>query len=196
MEQAYESMIGGLIDHHHGTMEGFIQPLLVAALRSDLLEKFEQGAMQSAGVGQHHHFERNNAVRGDVIYWLEKHNNAVQCEFLERIDDFIAYLNRTCYAGIRGYEFHYALYDTGSFYKRHLDQFKTDSGRKYSIVTYLNADDWAPGDGGQLVLFPEGQLPLEIQPNSGNAVFFRSDEIEHEVKPAGRVRLSIAGWLK
>ena len=62
------------------------------------------------------------------------------------------------------------------------------------MVTYLN-DDWKLEDGGELVLyFEEGERI--IHPEGGKVVFFKSDEIEHEVKAARRDRLSIAGWLK
>jgi len=53
------------------------------------------------------------------------HENEYENDFLDQIDDFIKYLNRSCFAGITSYEFHYSLYEIGSFYKRHLDQFKT-----------------------------------------------------------------------
>ena len=41
--------------------------------------------------------------------------------FLNQIEAFILYLNDSCYEGINAYEFHYALYETGSSYKRHVD---------------------------------------------------------------------------
>jgi SM-20-related protein len=47
-------------------------------------------------------------------------------------------MNETCYAGITGYEFHYAFYEEGSFYKRHVDQFQNNQGREFSMITYLN----------------------------------------------------------
>jgi SM-20-related protein len=61
-------------------------------------------------------------------------------------------------------------------------------------VTYLN-ESWRSSEGGQLVLYhKEGEK--EILPEGGRSVFFKSDEIEHEVKPAKRYRMSITGWLK
>ncbi len=113
---------------------------------------------------------------------------------MEQVNSLIAYLNVTCYTGINDVEFHYAYYARGSFYKRHLDQFKTDSGRKFSLVTYLN-DNWQPEDGGALVLYVD-EKPITLYPNAGRTVFFKSELVEHEVKPSNRDRLSIAGWLK
>ncbi|MDQ2656958.1 MAG: 2OG-Fe(II) oxygenase, partial [Bacteroidota bacterium] len=37
--------------------------------------------------------------------------------------------------------------------------------------------------------------PLDILPVLGRMVCFRSDQLEHEVLPATRPRLSLTGWL-
>jgi len=77
-----------------------------------------------------------------------------------------------------------------------LDQFKSEKGRKFSIVLYLN-HDWKAEDGGTLSLYPTKGDQREISPLEGRIVFFRSDEMEHEVYPSfTRERNSIAGWLK
>jgi SM-20-related protein len=107
---------------------------------------------------------------------------------------FLRYLNLTCYTGLNTGEFHYAWYDIGSFYKKHLDQFRTDSGRKYSIVVYLN-ENWTDEDGGQLLLYIGGKT-IRINPEGGRIVFFESDKIEHEVLSSKRPRMSVTGWLK
>ena len=110
------------------------------------------------------------------------------------MENFIDRLNSTCYAGINDYEFHYAVYEQGSFYKRHKDQFKNDSNRKYSLISYLN-ENWLEEDGGELVVYQHGSAQ-KILPLSQTAVFFKSDEMEHEVARANRQRMSISGWLK
>lgn len=195
VEPEFETLIDGVMEHHFGTAEHFVPPALVAALRGHLLENFESGRMKPAGIGRQVSYEQNQAVRGDVIYWLEKEHNAAERAFLEHIEAFIAYLNRTCFTGINACEFHYALYPAGHFYKRHRDQFKSDLGRKFSLVLYLN-EHWTPEDDGRLVLYPEKQPPIGVLPDGGRTVFFRADELEHEVLPANRPRMSIAGWLK
>lgn len=152
--------------------------------------------MQQAGIGNRAVIQDPlQKLRGDKIYWLDKKNRSTeQLEFLDMIDQLVDYLNRTCYTGINAYEFHYAFYETGSFYARHKDQFKNDTDRKYSLVSYLN-DDWLDTDGGQLVVYPDAAI-LKIQPAIRKAVFFQSNELEHEVIVATRPRLSITGWLK
>ena len=113
---------------------------------------------------------------------------------MEQVEDFMDHLNRTCYTGLNAYEFHYALYDTGSYYHRHRDQFKNNSDRKYSLITYLN-DDWVETDGGSLLVYHDEKTE-SILPTIQKAVFFKSDELEHEVSIANRPRMSITGWLK
>ncbi|MCB0530601.1 MAG: 2OG-Fe(II) oxygenase [Lewinellaceae bacterium] len=194
MEDKFEVLIEGLLEHQYGNADTFIGPELTASLRQQLESVYEAGIMKPAGIGQHFSYEKNLKIRGDLIYWLEKEHSAAEKAFLEHIEAFIDHLNRTCYTGINAYEFHFARYEAGSFYKRHLDQFKSDQGRKYSLVTYLN-ENWEPKDAGQLLLFSEAN-PVEIFPTGGRAVFFKSDEIEHEVKAGNRARMSIAGWLK
>ncbi|MDX2245252.1 MAG: 2OG-Fe(II) oxygenase [Bacteroidia bacterium] len=194
MPDPFEQLVDGLLAHNYGQVGDFLDPPLIVALRHHLLDRFERGKMHEAGIGNQALFQKNKAVRGDFISWIDETTaNEDEQKFLRRVNDFVEYLNRTCYAGIRSIEFHYALYPEGSFYRRHKDQFRTDSGRKFSLITYLN-EDWREADGGQLVLY--GETEEKINPQAGRAVFFRADEIEHEVLEARRPRMSLTGWLK
>jgi SM-20-related protein len=48
-----------------------------------------------------------------------------------------------------------------------------------------------------LSLYPENGICVNISPIEGRIVFFKSDEMEHEVHPSfTRDRKSIAGWFK
>ena len=109
------------------------------------------------------------------------------------MDDFVQYLNRTCFTGLKSYEFHYAVYEEGSYYKKHVDQFVNDLSRKFSFVLYLS-ENWEPGDGGELLLFTEKEV-LTIAPSLGKILFFTSD-LPHEVLRTNKQRLSLTGWLK
>jgi len=114
-------------------------------------------------------------------------------------------LNRRLFLGVRGYEFHYALYRSGAGYQRHLDRFRggaaAPSGevRKVSLVTYLNDLDWREGDGGELRLWVPleggGEREVTVAPAWGRTVCFESDRFPHEVLPARRARRSVTGWL-
>ena len=130
-----------------------------------------------------------------MIYWLDrKHNNAYENNFFDLMDSFVSYLNRTCYTGITGYEFHYALYEEGSFYKKHYDQFRNNESRQYSMIMYLNTN-WQQNDGGELCIHHREGLQ-NITPVNGKSVFFKSSEVEHEVLLTNKPRMSITGWLK
>ncbi len=147
------------------------------------------------GIGNEEVKDPGQRMRSDKIYWMNKYSpNIYEQQFLQLVEDFIDHLNSTCYTGINAYEFHYAVYEEGSFYKRHKDQFQNDSNRKYSLINYLNKD-WSDEDGGQLLVYQNEGIQ-RISPQSKTAVFFKSDEMEHEVTKANRSRLSVSGWLK
>lgn len=130
-----------------------------------------------------------------MIYWLDRsHGDIHENSFFDLMGSFVQYLNETCYTGITDYEFHYALYDSGRFYKKHFDQFRNDGSRQYSMIMYLNAD-WKLADGGQLCIYQDG-LRHNISPVNRKGVFFKSSEMEHEVLLTNKPRMSITGWFK
>lgn len=195
MNVSFDTLIDSYINNKTGIDPSFLHERLADGLHLHILKLQQAGLLTVAGVGNKEHKSIQKNTRGDKIYWLDKSNhNSFEQEFLQQTDEFIAYLNRTCYTGINACEFHYAVYDTNSFYKRHLDQFKNDGSRKFSLITYLNKD-WIEEDGGQLHIYKDDQVE-KILPHSGTAVFFKSDEMEHEVTVTHRQRISITGWLK
>lgn len=196
-QNKFEELIQGLIDHEYGCCSDFVIPSTMTGLRDNLTAHQASGEMKSAGVGSKSDFHKDTLIRGDQVKWIqEKSTNPFEMIFLKKIWKFIDYLNFTCFTSIKSFESHYANYDRGSFYKRHLDQFRIEKGRKYSVVLYLN-QDWQEMDGGMLSLYPVVGARKQISPIGGRMVFFRSDELEHEVHPSlTRERRSIAGWLK
>ena len=198
-ETLFESLIDGILETGSGVVDSFLAPGEVAILRNRLRQRQAAGQFREAGIGNGQ-AAIEKAVRGDEILWLEATTAAPEeAAFLERIDQFIGYVNRTCYLGLRDSELHYARYPVGTFYKRHLDQFRADSKRKLSVICYLN-DAWQPNDGGQLAVYlpqPNGpEQTMLIDPIGGRLVCFDSGLLEHEVLPATRERLSITGWLR
>ncbi|MCB9558544.1 MAG: 2OG-Fe(II) oxygenase [Deltaproteobacteria bacterium] len=197
LERVFETLIGGVFERGYGLTEGFVAASTVEGLRQRLLTHRRNGEMYPAGVGRHFDFQHNAKVRGDVIRWIDNDSPAPdECDWLAAVGGFISYLNRSCYTGLCDFEFHYASYQRGSGYARHLDQFRDDKRRKFSLLLYLN-DNWTDSDGGELVLYPEDAEPVVVAPLGGRVVFFRSDQLAHEVRPSlSRERLSLAGWLK
>jgi SM-20-related protein len=195
MTHPFDVLIDSYLDNNIGIATNFLNKRLSNGLQQNILQLQQDDMMVAAGIGNNPIKDTHQKMRGDKIYWMDKsHDNIYEQEFLQHIDSFIEQLNSTCYTGINGYEFHYAVYEKGSFYKRHKDQFKNDSNRKYSLINYLN-NNWKKEDGGQLVVY-KNEIAQTIQPQSQTAVFFKSDEMEHEVIMANRSRMSITGWLK
>ncbi len=196
MEKIFESLINTFLADKIGISEHFLSKSLSEHLKNNLLKLRDDNVMKSAGTGNENIINKDATIRNDKIFWLDKsHNDQHENAFFALIDDFIRYLNETCYTGISSYEFHYALYEKGSYYKRHLDRFRNDDSRLFSMITYLNAD-WKDGDGGELSIYQEGKKVQNISPKSGKSVFFKSDELEHEVLETMVPRMSITGWLK
>ena len=195
MQQPFDVLINSFVDNNIGIANNFLSESLSNSLQQNIQQLQQQGQMTYAGIGNDAIADATQQMRGDKIYWMDKKNkNVHEEEFLNRVEEFIDHLNRTCYTGINDYEFHYAVYGQGSAYKKHKDQFKTDNKRKFSLICYLN-DDWVAADGGQLVVYQNGEAQT-ISPNAQKAVFFKSDEMEHEVLLANKPRMSITGWLK
>ncbi|HXD94522.1 MAG TPA: 2OG-Fe(II) oxygenase [Bacteroidia bacterium] len=195
MEKNFEILIANFIENNIGVSEDFLSKNLSEHLKINLLALNKEKLLLLAGTGNVEKLIHNAAVRSDSIYWLDRKNeNQYENEFFDQIEDFIKYLNKTCYAGITGYEFHYSLYEIGSFYKKHIDRFQNNSDRKYSLISYLNAD-WVEGDGGQLLIHQDSGNQ-KISPTQGKTVFFKSNELEHEVLVTNQRRMSITGWLK
>lgn len=198
LHDKFEQLIEGMLERGFGVCNDFLSPSLLIGLQTRLRSLYADEEMKAAGIGRSSGFRESREIRGDVIHWLEGGTDVAEDELLEQLKAFVDHLNQTCYAGIKSHEFHFALYPSTSGYKRHLDQFKSDTGRLFSLVIYLN-DAWLTSDGGQLRVFPAGGKleGLDVFPKAGRAVFFRADELEHEVIPAPlRERLSIAGWFK
>jgi SM-20-related protein len=196
-ENQFEGLIQGLIDHEYGCCDDFILPSTVSGLSANIQHLTKSEDMSSSGFGNKQDFKQDSSVRGDKINWIaEESTNPFERIYLNKIEKFILYLNSTCFTSINSFESHYSSYEKRSFYKRHIDQFKTEKGRKYSIVLYLN-EHWEKEDGGLLSLYPKLGEQIDISPLGGRMVLFRSDEMEHEVNPSfTRTRNSIAGWLK
>ncbi|MEO5789434.1 MAG: 2OG-Fe(II) oxygenase [Gelidibacter sp.] len=196
----YERIINDIVTQKYAVVEDFFTAEEISVLRQSLIAKHEEDVFKKAAIGNRVNEIIVKSIRGDVILWIdEAHTNAAESLFFNKINHLITYLNKTCFLGILRKEFHYALYPTGTFYKRHIDTFQNDDRRKLSFVCYLNEAGWLPENGGELVLYLDDQgMEVEkiIYPFPGRVVIFESQIIEHEVRPVKTERLSITGWLK
>jgi SM-20-related protein len=196
LENIFNTLINSFIDNKVGIANNFINEPLALRLKENLSRLYTQKQLRAAGTGNDQIAVQNKLVRSDIIYWLDReHNDAGENDFFDLMDDFIIHLNSNCYTGITGYEFHYTLYEKGSFYKKHIDQFRNNDSRKYSMIMYLNAG-WQENDGGELCIQHDDDTVQKISPLNGKTVFFKSNELEHEVLVTHKPRMSITGWLK
>ncbi|MEP7237674.1 MAG: 2OG-Fe(II) oxygenase [Ferruginibacter sp.] len=194
MQKIFDNLIDTFIDTKVGISENFLSKSLAFHLTENLNNLYADSQLLPAGTGNNS-VDHTKLFRSDKIYWLDrKHGNKYEDDFFDLIDKFVDHLNNTCYTGITGYEFHYALYEKGSFYKKHIDQFRSDESRKYSLIMYLN-ENWQEADGGELCIHHVDSIQ-KISPTNGKSVFFKSAELEHEVLLTNKPRLSITGWLK
>jgi SM-20-related protein len=194
VNSTFELIADGIAEHGYSVADHFLNAeevnnILAIKEFHDWVEHF-----QKAGIGKDQARHINESVRGDYIKWVD--NNCAPPAinvYLARLQDLIQHLNEGLFLSLKDYEVHMTVYPPGAFYKRHLDQFDRDDHRKLSVICYLN-NNWRPEYGGQLRMLLPGET-VDVLPNAGRFVCFRSDMIEHEVLAADRPRLSITGWM-
>ncbi|MCB0663778.1 MAG: 2OG-Fe(II) oxygenase [Saprospiraceae bacterium] len=195
-----DQLVDDLTENSFAIVDDFLSPVEVSSLSQLLADQFDAGDFKLAGIGNMQNFNVDKQIRNDHISWLDPESTDPGIvNLFHKIDGVVSYLNRTCFLALSEYEFHFARYQPGSFFKRHLDAFKTDDSRKISMVMYLN-ENWKAEEGGAIHLYVPGPDGTEttkvVYPIAGRLVCFRSDILEHEVIPATRARMSITGWLK
>ena len=195
MNLVFEEIITSFLATGVGQSSEFISRELALSLKEILINLNDKNKMFQAGIGHRSDFHKDETYRKDKIYWMEKSSeNPDEANFMLLMNSFIQFLNESCYAGVNDFEFHYALYEKGSFYKKHVDQFSQNDSRIYSIILYLN-ENWCEGDGGELILYKESDAE-KIAPQMGTMVFFDSAKWPHEVLETHVPRYSLTGWLK
>lgn len=197
----YEKIIDDLSNQKYSISDFFFSTEETKQLREAIIRKENKKDFHQAAVGSSVNEQIVKSIRGDKIRWIDEENKTETEEiFFSKINDFIDYLNLTCYMGIEESEFHYAIYPEGTFYQKHVDAFKNDDRRTLSIVLYLNDEEWKDEFGGQLTLYladeNKVEKELDILPLAGRLAVFDSKTIPHEVKTVNRPRYSITGWLK
>ena len=199
LEQQFSQLADDLSEKGYAVLDHFLSDEEVQAILDVMAGYREAGDFKKAGIGQADNFQVDRSQRGDLIRWIEPERAREPTQvYLDRMRELMQYINRTCFLSLKDFEFHFTVYPVGTFYKRHLDQFKHDDHRKLSVICYLNFD-WQPGDGGQLRMYlpmKKGEHAVDVLPQAGRLVCFRSDLLEHEVLNTARERKSLTGWLR
>ncbi len=194
MNPVFDAIADGLAEEGYAVADHFLNDDEVRAILQsgdfhDSIQRFKK-----AGIGKNQNPQINEAIRGDYIQWLDRNTASTAVNvYLDRLNALREFLNRALFLSLKDQEVHLTVYPVGTFYKRHLDQFKKDDHRKLSVICYLN-ENWKEENGGQLRLhLSSGEK--DVYPFAGRLVVMRSDQIEHEVVAANRERLSITGWV-
>jgi SM-20-related protein len=194
LQNQFEAIADGLAEKGYAIIDHFLSEAEVSHLLQ--LDEFKTALLhfKKAGIGKSVDKQINESVRGDYIQWIDKHAASPEVlVYLNRLDELITFINRSLFLSLKEAEVHMTVYPEGSYYKRHLDQFKKDDHRKLSVICYLNKN-WNEEQGGQLRMYlPDASK--DVFPVAGRLVCFRSDQIEHEVLPTTRERMSLTGWI-
>jgi SM-20-related protein len=189
-----DALADALRDRGACMLQDFPTPAANATLRSELLALRDAGELRPAAVGRESSHTLRHDIRGDRTLWLDDPRcGDAAASHLQALDGLRMQLNHKLFLGLRSLEAHYALYPPGAGYAKHRDRFRDSDARVVSLVSYLN-EGWQAADGGALRLHLEEGC-VDVLPRAGTTVCFLS-EIEHEVLPAIRERMSIAAWFR
>lgn len=191
-------LVEALTEQKYFVSDSLISSELAAALRDEALSALSCGDFRKAGIGRELTKRTDSSIRSDqILWWPARADSIAKAEYLAFLEQVMEALNPTLYLGLRQYEGHYARYDTGAFYKKHVDQHRGVGLRRLSVILYLN--DFEAGEGGELVLYKHEQEDIEltrITPRFGRLAMFLTEDFPHEVLVAGKPRLSVTGWLR
>jgi SM-20-related protein len=156
---------------------------------------------RAGGIGRGNQHQQASDIRNDVIHWLD-YDDAAEQHYLAWLERMRVAINRRLLLGLFDSESHYANYQPGDFYKKHIDAFKGRSNRVLTIVYYLN-EQWLPQHGGALKIYSaidgddRGRSVIEsVLPQFGKMVIFLSEKFPHEVEVTQQSRYSIATWYR
>ena len=191
-QKLYEKIADALVEDGYVVIEKALGREFSLALLK--LAKNEKD-YTSAGISSSQDLHIEDSKRSDKTLWIDEDSSS-QSEYLSFANGLQEYLNRSLYLGLKYYESHFALYDDGDFYEKHLDAFRGEKNRIVTSVYYLN-EEWKESDGGELVIYDANdELLAKVAPNADTLVVFLSERFPHEVLPAKSKRYSIAGWFR
>ncbi len=199
VNERYRAVVEALAGPGWGVFPDFLPRDQVRELARECRALWDAGGFRHAGIGNGPTLQVNPEVRTDRVMWLNDDLlTPIQRQWMDVLDDLRLAINRELALGLFEFEGHFAVYPPGSYYRRHLDQFKGIGLRTVTAILYLN-EEWKEEDGGQLRLFLESgeESPyVEVQPEAGTLVSFLSGSFIHEVLPANRERMSLTGWYR
>ena len=193
-----DSLIEQLEKKPFAIIDNFLSDQDHEALLDLAKQWYDTGKFRTAKVGRTEQAARVDVIRRDAICWLDENDSAPHSAiqtYFSAINHVMTALNRAFFLGLCQFETHFARYNPGDFYRKHVDQFKHTTERRISCVYYMNTQ-WESADAGELQLYDKANQPLTtVAPLGNRFVCFHSD-LPHEVYPTQQIRYSATGWLK
>ncbi|HHF0557712.1 TPA: 2OG-Fe(II) oxygenase [Vibrio antiquarius] len=184
-------MIDALATNGYYIWDDFLSEQEVAQLRDCIPSNWKK-----ARIGRNDDVTRIESIRSDKIQWLSLNMGHVVASYLDKMEEIRQEVNRHLFLGLFEYEAHFAKYEKGDFYQKHLDCFKGNENRRLTTVFYMN-ESWTEEDAGELVVYDLNDNKIAtIPPRSGRLFVFLSEQFPHEVLPTNAERFSIAGWFR
>ncbi|CDT09767.1 MULTISPECIES: 2OG-Fe(II) oxygenase [Vibrio] len=184
-------LIDALSTQGYFVWDDFLTQEEVVALRDCIPENWKK-----ARIGRNDEVTRESTIRSDKIQWVRRDMGQPASLFLDKMEQIRLAANQAFFLGLFEYEAHFAKYEKGDFYQKHLDCFKGNENRRLTTVFYMN-DEWTEDDAGELVVYDlKDNHIATIPPKSGRLFVFLSEQFPHEVLPTNTERFSIAGWFR
>ncbi|MGF1746690.1 2OG-Fe(II) oxygenase [Vibrio minamisatsumaniensis] len=184
-------LIDALATQGYFVWDDFLTQEEVVALRDCIPDNWKK-----ARIGRNDEVTRESTIRNDKIQWLRRDMGQPASLFLDKMERIRLAANQAFFLGLFEYEAHFAKYEKGDFYQKHLDCFKGNENRRLTTVFYMN-DEWTEDDAGELVVYDlKDNHIATIPPKSGRLFVFLSEQFPHEVLPTNTERFSIAGWFR
>lgn len=184
-------LIDALFTQGYYVWDDFLSAQEVSELKECIPENWKK-----ARIGRNEEVTRESSIRSDKIQWLTPSMGTPVANYLSKMEQIRLEVNRHFFLGLFEYEAHFAKYEKGDFYQKHLDCFQGNENRRLTTVFYMN-DEWSEEDAGELVVYDLDDNPLmTLPPKSGRLFVFLSEQFPHEVLPTNTERFSIAGWFR
>lgn len=121
---------------------------------------------KKARIGRNDDVTRIESIRSDKIQWLKPAMGQPIANYLSKMEEIRQEVNRHFFLGLFEYEAHFAKYEKGDFYQKHLDCFKGNENRRLTTVFYMN-ESWSEEDAGELVVYDLNDKEIATIPPRG-----------------------------
>lgn len=193
------SLVESLMMGGWAMLDNYISDRMVDSLIDEFRQMEQRQLFSPAAIGTAAAKQIRSEIRSDQIAWIDPHHCLpAQHQYLQMMERLRVDLNRQLFLGLLDLEAHCAIYQPGSGYARHWDNFQGENQRILTVVLYLNKD-WRSANGGEIRFYFDGEEEsgfMDVPPQAGRLLAFFSHRFPHEVLPVRSERLSITGWFR